>query len=255
MTAHDLIEVQPATIPASASESGAFLAMIERAARDPNVNIANMRALMDMKKEVETDASRRAFNSAMALCQAEIKPVAKNAENRQTNSRYSTLDAIDAAVSPIYTKHGFALSFDTGESNKPDCYRILCEVTHSDGFAKNYHADIPVDGAGIKGVANKTATHAFVSTTSYGRRVLTMMIFNVTSRAGLPDDDGNSAGGRVEPETIGPEQLKKLNDRIADLGQNPIQFRALLGVESFADIYANKFDAAMSLLSQKAARK
>lgn len=255
-TARDVIQIEeratPAPVPANVSEASAFLAMIERAARDPNVNIANMRALMDMKKEVETETARREFNRAMALAQAEIKPVAKNADNTQTKSRYATLDAIDEAISPIITKHGFALSFDTSDSPMENCYRVVCEVTHREGYSKSFHADVPIDGAGFKGTANKTATHAFVSTTSYGRRVLTMMIFNVTSKKGLPDDDGNAAGGGAKPEMISPEQIAQLQAKIAELGADPVKFREFLGVETFADIYANKFGAVMDALTRKA---
>jgi hypothetical protein len=46
-----------------------------------------------------------------------------------------------------------------------------------------------------------------------------------------------------------------MTDRVRELGANAEAFRNILGVASFAEIYASKFDAAMSLLNQKAARK
>ena len=35
--------------------------------------------------------------------------------NPQTRSKYASLAAIDRALRPIYTKHGFSVTFDTGE--------------------------------------------------------------------------------------------------------------------------------------------
>ena len=43
----------------------------------------------------------------------------------------------------------------------------------------------------MKGTQNKTATHAFGSTMSYGRRYLKLMIFDVAT---TDEDDGNAAG-------------------------------------------------------------
>ena len=42
---------------------------------------------------------------------------------------------------------------------------------------------------------------------------------------------------------------------VAELKADPVEFRNLLGVESLGDIYADKFDAAMRLLNQTAARR
>lgn len=103
---------------------------------------------------------------------------------------------------PIYTKHGFGLSFDTGEG-APDLYvRVVCYVTHTGGHARTYHADIPADGKGAKGGDVMTRTHAVGAAMSYGMRYLLKMIFNVA--VGEDDDDGNSASARPQPEIQAP---------------------------------------------------
>lgn len=54
------------------SQSTAFLQMIERASRDPAVDIEKFRQLMLMKREVEAQAAEREFDNCMADAQAEI---------------------------------------------------------------------------------------------------------------------------------------------------------------------------------------
>ncbi len=81
------------------------------------------------------------------------------------------------------------MSFDTGEGAAAGWVRVLCYVTHSAGFARTYHADMPADGKGAKGGDVMTVTHAVGAAMSYGMRYLLKMIFNVA--VGEDDRDGN----------------------------------------------------------------
>lgn len=93
----------------------------------------------------------------------------------------------------IYTRHGFALSFNTADGPGPEQARIVCDVCHAGGHTKRYHVDVPVDGKGARGGDVMTKTHAMGSGISYGMRYLLRMIFNLAIDQ---DDDGNAAGGR-----------------------------------------------------------
>ena len=62
-------------VPAVTSEAGALISMIERAARDPAVDIAKMERLFDMQERAEKRRAETAFNAAMAAAQAELEPV------------------------------------------------------------------------------------------------------------------------------------------------------------------------------------
>jgi hypothetical protein len=177
--------------PVPTNETAAILQVIERAATNPDVDIDKMERLFSMHERMKQREAERAFADAMAAAQAEMPVVVRNLRNNQTNSRYADIAAIAKAVNPIITKHGFSLSFGTDASRLDDHYCITCTVSHEGGHSKHYQADIPADGTGMKGNANKTATHAFGSTMSYGRRYLTLLIFNIATG---DDDDGNRAG-------------------------------------------------------------
>lgn len=203
MTTTSIVEKQP--MLAEAADQPAALEMVsmfQRLACDPNASVEKIERLMALWERSEAKKAESAFNAAMSSAQSEMLPVAADADNPQTRSRYASYEALDRALRPIYTKHQFGLSFDTGDAPGADVVRIVCYVTHSGGHARTYHADMPADGKGAKGGDVMTKTHAVGSAMSYGMRYLLKMIFNVA--VGEDDDDGNAAA-RTAPKQVEPD--------------------------------------------------
>lgn len=175
-------------------DAPADLTMFERFLRDPAVDPDKLERFMNLQERAQRHTAEQAFNVAMAAAQGQMKRVAQDADNPQTKSRYASYAALDRALRPIYTEHGFALSFNTADSPMELHVRVLCDVTHVAGHTKPYHIDMPADGKGAKGGDVMTRTHATGSAISYGMRYLLRMIFNVA--VGQEDDDGNAASGR-----------------------------------------------------------
>src|SRR5688572_8010832 len=88
------------------SESATLMAMISRAATDPNCDVEKMERLYAMHERMCDRQAAEVFAADMALVQAEVKKAAKDRTNTQTKSDYATLEAIDAATRPVYTAHG-----------------------------------------------------------------------------------------------------------------------------------------------------
>lgn len=190
-----IIDAEPEPQPRKPQDDTTMLAIISRASTDPNVDIDKMERLLAMKERMDAKAAEQAFNDAMNMAQSEVRAIGWDKQNGQTHSSYVTYAKMDSAIRPIYIKYGFALSFDTGEPVNPQEVRFMCYVSHKDGHTRTYKVDMPADGKGAKGNDVMTRTHAFGSATSYGRRYLLKMIFNVVEAA--EDDDGVSAS-RVE---------------------------------------------------------
>lgn len=176
----------------SAGNSGSLLQAIERVASNPAMEIDKIERMFALHQQMVAKEAEAAFNDAMARAQSKIVPVAHNAVNTQTNSRYAKLAAINKAITPIYTAEGLSISFDTADSPQPGYLRIIAIVSHSQGHSRQYHLDMPLDDVGTKGTVNKTKVHATGSTNSYGRRYLVLMIFNCSTE---DDNDGNRTGG------------------------------------------------------------
>lgn len=196
-----------------------------------------------LAKQAETD-----FNASMAAAQAEIGRVAADAVNPQTRSKYATYAALDRVLRPVYTKHGFALSFDEGDAPREDWIRVLCHVSHRGGHTRTYKKDMPADGKGAKGGDVMTKTHAAGSAMSYGMRYLLKGVFNVA--VGEDDDDGNAAGGRA-PAKITGKQADTLAQLIADAGADVHKFLRHYKIQAIADLPADRYDGAVSALKRK----
>lgn len=222
--------------------SGGLLNVIARAARDPSVDIDKLERLLQMSERVQARDAEQAFNVAMNAAQSEMRPIAANASNPQTKSRYATFDKLDKALRPIYTRNGFSLSFDEGDSPKPDHVRVLCYVSHVEGHTRTYHRDMPADGKGAKGGDVMTKTHAAGAAGSYGARYLLKGIFNVA--VGEEDRDGNDA-------PINREQLKTLNGLKDAVGADLPRFCRLFKIDNLGKLPASLYEDAVAKLRQK----
>lgn len=190
----ELIPVEPTAIAPTT-----ILGVIANAAKDPAVDIDKLERLMAMHERMVARDAETAFNDHMAACQAEMRPIAQDAENPQTRSQYASYGALDKALRPIYAKHGFAISYDTDTSPEPEHIRVLALVSRG-AYTRTYKIDMPKDGKGAKGGDVMTKTHATGAGMSYGRRYLLGGIFNV--RIGAEDTDGNAPASRMAETDI-----------------------------------------------------
>lgn len=241
-----LVDHHATAQPAILGEGGAILNMIERAARDPSVDVDKMQKLMEMSERVRAREAETAFNSALTECQSKMRRVEADCKNSQTNSKYVSYAALDRALRPIYTDAGFSLSFDTGET-AAETVLVLCHVAHRNGHSRTYRALMPADGKGAKGGDVMTKTHAAGSAMSYGMRYLLKMIFNVA--VGEDDDDGNGAAQSLP--RINEDQRATIQALIEDVGADKAAFLRFLKCSSIADIPAQGYAQAVKALEAK----
>src|SRR5690606_22703208 len=105
-----VIEHKKDQLPAQ-QEPANLLQIIERASKDPTVDMDKLERLMAMHERMVARNAESAFNAAMEACQAEMRPISADATNPQTRSKYATYGKLDKALRPIYTRHGFSISF------------------------------------------------------------------------------------------------------------------------------------------------
>jgi len=214
--------------------------VISAALRDPKVDPAKMMQLLELHRELERDVDRRAFTAHMSQLQAEISQIATDCNNPQTGSRYASYSALDKALRPFYTAHGFSVAFDTVETTRPDWVRVVCIVTRG-AWETRHHADVKADQLGPKGTKVMSATHAGASALSYGKRYALAMAFNL---AVARDDDGNAASARC----ITRSQVDELLTLTHAAGMTEEAQCKIWGIDNFAVMQRNWFDRAKTLL-------
>lgn len=222
-----------------------ILNVIARAAADPNTDVDKLERLLAMQERVLEREAEQAWIKAMKAAQEECLPIKRNKKNDTTRSTYTDLEMLSRRADPVIHRHGFTLSFGSGESNLANHYRVTCEVAHTGGHRRPYFLDVPTDMTGIKGNQNKTATHGMGSAVSYGRRYLKLIIFDIAT---TDDDDGNLASNSGP---ITGEQFDTLNGLCDAVKADKVSFCRYLRVDSLKDVPTFAYDNAISLLTQK----
>jgi len=240
----DLSKVSSREPFGTSTDSTALISVIERAARDPNIDIDKMERLLAMQMQIFARAAEADFNVAMSACQAEMPIIKATFKNDQTNSFYAALEEIDRIARPIYTRHGFALSFGTTDCPLEGFFRQTCKLSHRAGHSEMRQADLPTDMVGIKGNPNKTGIQGFGSTMTYGQRYITKLAFNIVVG---DDTDGNGP-------TLSKEQIAEIEQKLKESGTNREQFFEWWRIKSLDRMPAFNFPVIMDMLDKRSKR-
>ena len=187
------------------TNNGALLSFIERAAKDPDFDVAKFGELLRLQRDMQHDQARRSFNAAMSAAQAEMMPVIRTATNKHLGNKYAKLEDIDREMRPIVTRHGFSVRFGSAPPPEPGWMRITCTVSHDGGYFEENYLDSPVTTTGSQGGRMAvTPVQAVGSTVTYLRRYLATMVFNIV----LADDDDDGETMRSQPAATPRYQRK-----------------------------------------------
>lgn len=241
-------------IPAPTSELGALIHIIERAARDPSVDIDKMQRLMDMQERILVRNARAAYASALASMQPELPVIdrkgkievrKKDAAGERTgavqqSTPYALWEDINEGIRPVLAKHGFALSFRVGVAQDGKL-TITGILSHREGHAEETTITLQHDSTG-----SKNAVQAVGSSVSYGKRYTAGALLNLTSRG--EDDDGKAAGA---PATVTQEQVETIVELMEGVSADRPKFLTFFKIAKLAELPAKRFDEAITMLNAK----
>lgn len=237
-------QVKEAEIVKKGSPSEMILAAVGKGA-----NLADLNAALDLQMKWEQNEARKAFAKSFASAQEKIRAAIRKCVNPQTHSRYADLEAVIESSRPVYTKEGFSVIFYEGETSLPEHVRICADVLHNLGHRETYHYDVPLDGLGIKGNANMTKIHGKASSTSYARRYLMCMIWNLPTQ---DDDDGNSA---AKDALISEEELATINEYLMTKNVDVKKLLGFAGASSLDTILKSNLNKVITALKNAENKK
>ena len=140
---------QVALVPAAeAPPADGFVAMVERLASNPQVDVAKLERLLDMQERILNRGAESAFNTAFAQMQGEVETVIER--GRTDKGAYAKLEDIIDTVRPVLQRHGFSLSYRTEWPEKR--VRVVGILTHAAGHARTseFLADADTSGSKIE---------------------------------------------------------------------------------------------------------
>lgn len=239
----------PQSASVAVSETMQMMHMLERLAKNKEVDVGKMREIKELAQSMQAEAAAREFAIALADAQSEMEPVRVDAANKSTSSKYASHAALDRAIRPIYTRHGFTLSFDTEEGAAEGYVRVVCFVTCR-GHTRKHHIDVGNDGKGAKGGDVMTKTHAAGSAMTYAQRYLKKMIFDIAVDR---DDDGNRSSRKPaasdfpgDAHVITSDQVTQLRNLCKKLGCPEKKFTDWADVDRIEDITTEIFESCLT---------
>lgn len=145
-----------------------FRAAIERGPE----GVAVMERLVAVRRELNAEAAKRAFDDALAGFQDECPPVEKTkgvpTKAGSLAYRYAPFEQILDAVKPTMRKFGFSFTLDTDTASEAGWVIAKCKVTHAAGHSEVSSAKFPL-GDGTQ-IMSKTQVYA-AALTFASRRV------------------------------------------------------------------------------------
>jgi hypothetical protein len=258
--------------PPAQREAKSVLAIIADAAANPSCNPENMRALLDMQKEIMAEQSRRDFNDAFVRLQAELPRIRADRKIviREKDSRggrtgnviqatpYATFQGIMKAVQPLLSKHKFGLSFAT----EPMADGRILVRGFLDGYGHRRESSFPMQA---ETSGSKNNIQGWGSSQSYGKRYCTVALLNIISEA-IEDADVDGHDGdfvrskdgfaeAVDEPKLSPEHRDDLRDLIVEAGLKEKQFCVRYGIDQVGMLPERLFTAAVKAVNDYKATK
>lgn len=222
------------------SEPMNFLAVIERAALNPEIDVLKMEKLLEMQVRVMEKQAELSFNQAMARLRLPI--IRHDSEINHGAGKmkvsYATYESIHKIVSPLYQAEGFSVSFDS-RKNADGTTTYSGTLAHSEGHSKTAEMILPADTSGAK-----NNVQAIGSTISYAKRYLLSMLLNLVTTG--EDDDAASAS-----EFIELDEAAEIDMELRDLGANIPKFLEYMKAKDVQSILQKDLQKAKTMLAAK----
>lgn len=240
--------------PVSAGDPMAMMQIMERMAKNKEVDPAKLTQIREFGEAILADQRRTAFDAAFAAMQNDLPTIsakgtieirAKSSSGERDgkvlqSTKYAKWEDINEAIKPVLHDHGFGLRFVTGLA--PDGRVMVTGILSGHGHREESVFILPHDSTG-----SKNAVQAIGSSTSYGKRYAACALLNITTRG--EDDDASSFVEQDNRPKLSQKQIDTLIDLCDAKGCPRAKFLKHIDAASFNSIPAADFEAHISLLN------
>ena len=252
-----------APAPVIQEGSGSLMAAIVAMAKDPDVNVDKLQAILTMQEHMEERAEQRerlaAFNRDFHAMSKRLPVIKRDgtieyAEDKKKPdgakikiASYAKWETIMAAIKPILEEFGFNLSWDTAQ-RAGDGGGLICIGTlrHQAGHQITASIPLPLDSSG-----GKNNLQGYGSTTSYGQRYTSKMLLNIVYEG--EDDDGKRGGMQF----VGDKEIAEIRAMFPDAGiatpEQEFRFLEAIGHTHIGNIEMGEMTIVKNILAGRAA--
>ncbi len=231
-------------------QKGGFLAIIEKAALLPDLDVDKLERMMQMQMQWEAKEAKKAFDACMTRISARLSlirivktksvgyDIDKNDKSKGTKEafKYTPLEDIDKVVRPILNEESMSVRYDTEPSAIAGWHTVIVIMSHA-GHTESSKIPLPLDVSG-----GKNNTQGMGSTYSYGKRYALCAAFNIITVG--EDDDG--AGGPITDE-----QAAQIKEGLKETGLDVVKFLKAMKAESVEEIPTKQLTRALATIENK----
>lgn len=214
-------------------------------AKQMGLSVPEMKEMMDLQIQYESNEARKAFHLAMAKFKENPPTVYKDMINLQYNSGYVSIGNMVNSVNTAMGPFGLNARWEYPESNDEKIMIVTCILSHAGGHEEKVTLPGPLDISG-----SKNPLQARKSTRTYLKLETFEAVTGTASIVGNLDDDGN--GGAIE--VITADQLTVLNDLIIEVKAEKDNFLKFLKVDVLDNLPSSKYAGALNALEAKRAK-
>ena len=187
----------PKVPTASPAEVGGLMANINRAATDPQFDVAKLQELLAVKERWDANEARKVFNVAFAAFKSEAVQIIKRTEVKDGPLKgkfHANLFDVVNATTPHLSKHGLAISWRLSK-DEPAWMEVSCTLRHVGGHSES----VAMGGAPDAG-PGRNAIQARGSSKSYLERYTATAILGLAAQDA--DNDGNTTEDGLSESTV-----------------------------------------------------
>lgn len=206
------------------------------------VDTEQLKVLMELKRQWDTDRAREAFTEAMSKFRSEAIDVVKDKRVEFGNTKYShaTLAGIVNQIAPKLSEHGLSHRWETKQEG--NAITVTCIVTHKLGHSISNSLTAPPDNSG-----SKNSIQAIGSAVTYLQRYTLLAITGLAAKDA--DDDGRSAQPAVAKIT--ESQAADLGALIEEVNANRTNFLKFYNIKKLDELAAKDLPSAVAELNRK----
>jgi len=208
------------------------------------LDVTQIEKMLDLQAKYEAMEAKKAYTKAMSDFKAVPLVITKDKDNKQYNSRYTSIGNLVNTVLPVMSKFGLSHKWEIEQTEQ--LIIITCVVTHLMGHSEFTKMSAPPDKSG-----SKNTIQQIKSTRTYLQGATFESAMGLASSDSNFDDDGNGAG----LEFITPEQVKTITDLI---NAQKIDVNAVLvsmGSETIDTITQSQYKPLISRLKMPVVQK
>lgn len=222
---------------------GAVLSLIERASKDPTVDIDKMERLLAMAERMEGRSAIKAFNGSFAKMQSEL-PIIVAESVIPNRGKYARFEDVMRQIQPSLSANGFSVSFEQFADDLR--IKVTCNLRHIGGHSQSTSFSVRLGGK----ADSDTQADCKASTTA--KRNALLQALNIVIRQDVFQDEDDQ---RNEGAPITQRQADELRELCDAAKSDRKKFLDYAGASNFEEIMDSRLEELTALLRKRIATR